>query len=116
MPHRTAISKSMMVAAVLFAAIAITPAVATADTPQPLGGLHLFEYCQAHGWETVIFPRGQLAPHAAVDNWRCATGDTSLPISMEQACKWEYGLDAVQARFTDVNDAFTWVCYAVGNA
>ncbi len=34
---------------------------------------------------------------------------------MEQACKWQYGVEAVQARFTDVNDAFTWVCYSVGN-
>src|SRR5689334_1018083 len=107
MPHRTGFWKAILFAAVLVAAISIAPAVATADPPQPLGGLHLYEYCQAHGWETVIFPRGQLAPHAAVDNWRCATGDTSLPISMEQACKWEYGREDVQARFTDVNDAFT---------
>ena len=35
---------------------------------------------------------------------------------MEQACKWMYGINDVQARFTDVNDAFTWVCYSVGNA
>jgi hypothetical protein len=34
---------------------------------------------------------------------------------MEQVCKWEYDLNAVQARFTDLNDAFTWVCYSVGN-
>ena len=90
-------------------------AVSSADPPQPLGGLDLLGYCQANGWETVIFPRGQLAPHAAVDNWRCATGERSLPISMEQACKWMYGLDAVQAHFTDLNDAFSWVCYSVGN-
>ena len=107
--------KPILLVVVTIAAISIAPSVATADTPQPLGGLKLLDYCQAHGWETVIFPRGQLAPHAAVDNWRCATGDTSLPISMEQACKWQYGLNAVQARFTDLNDAFTWVCYTVGN-
>jgi hypothetical protein len=35
---------------------------------------------------------------------------------MEQACKWQYRIEAVQARFTDVNDAFTWKCYAVGTA
>jgi hypothetical protein len=107
--------KCIVAVAVAVALISFTPSVASADPPQPLGGLHLLEYCQAHGWETVIFPRGQLAPHAAVDNWRCATGDRSLPISMEQACKWEYGLEAVQARFTDLNDAFTWVCYSVGS-
>ena len=53
---------------------------------------------------------------SAVDNWRCATGDTSLPVNMEQACKWDYGPNHVQARFTDVNDAFSWKCYAVGAA
>jgi hypothetical protein len=105
----------LWVIALLGAAISITAPAATADKPQPLGGLHLIEYCQAHGWATAIFPRGQLAPHAAVDNWRCTTGETSQPISMEQACKWEYGLEAVQAHFTDLNDAFTWVCYTVGN-
>jgi hypothetical protein len=83
--------------------------------PQALGGLNLDSYCQAHGWDSVIFPRGQLAPHAAVDNWRCVTGDRAAPISMEQVCKWEYDLNAVQARFTDLNDAITWVCYSVGN-
>jgi hypothetical protein len=108
------ISMLFAIAAVL-ALSAVAPGTAIADTPNPLGGLHLMAYCQAHGWETVLFPRGQLGPHTAVDNWRCATGDTSLPISMEQACKWQYARDAVEARFTDLNDAFTWVCYAVGN-
>jgi hypothetical protein len=88
---------------------------ASEDPPEALGGLDLMSYCQANGWDTVIFPRGQLAPDAAVDNWRCASGDRSVPISMEQACKWQYGINDVQARFTDLNDAFTWVCYAVGN-
>lgn len=99
--------------AALLLGVGVRPA--SADTPQALGGLQLMEYCQANGWDTVIFPRGQLAPHAAVDNWRCATGDVSVPISMEQACKWQYGIEAVQARFTNLNDAFTWVCYSVGN-
>src|SRR5438477_8437104 len=78
--------------AAVAASLAFGLQAASADAPQLLGGLHLFEYCQAHGWDTVIFPRGQLAPHAAVDNWACASGDESIPISMEQACKWEYGL------------------------
>ena len=99
----------------VLAVLVSSTAGANADTPQLLGGLDLMAYCQANGWETVIFPSGQLAPHAAVDNWRCATGETSLPISMEQACKWMYGINDVQARFTDLNDAFTWVCYSVGN-
>jgi len=96
-------------------ALGIAPA-ANAGTPQLVGDLKLLGYCQAHGCATVVFPAGRLAPHAAVDDWRCATGDASLPISMEQACKWQYGLAAVQARFADLNDAFSWACYTVGNA
>ena len=81
----------VLVAVVIAAAMAFALPTASADPPQLLGGLDLMGYCQAQGWDTVIFPRGQLAPHAAVDNWRCVTGDKSLPISMEQACKWQYG-------------------------
>ena len=106
--------KRVLLLTVIVAALGSAPA-ATAGIPQLVGDLKLLDYCQAQGWETVIFPRGQLAPHAAVNNWRCATGETSLPISLEQACKWQYGLDAVQARFTDLNDAFSWACYTVGN-
>lgn len=106
----------VLVAAMTVAAMTFALSTASADPPQSLGGLDLMGYCQAQGWDTVIFPRGQLAPHAAVDNWRCASGDESLPINMEQACKWQYGIDDVQARFTDVNDAFTWVCYSVGQS
>lgn len=106
----------VLVAVVIAAAMAFALPTASADPPQLLGGLDLMGYCQAQGWDTVIFPRGQLAPHTAVDNWRCATGDKSLPISMEQACKWQYGIDDVQARFSDLNDAFTWSCYAVGRS
>ena len=109
--------KRTLVALAVVASVAVLPSRAIADPPQPIAGqgLTLLEYCQAQGWETVIFPNGQLAPHAAVNNWRCATGDTSRPINMEQACKWQYGLDAVQARFTDLDDAFSWRCYTVGS-
>jgi hypothetical protein len=50
---------------------------------------------------------------AAYNNWRCvdATGGTRL-FSMERACQWIYGIDAVLAQPLDPNDAFSWVCYA----
>jgi hypothetical protein len=108
----------LIILGIAIAALAVS-ASAAADPPRLVAGggdLHLLGYCQAQGWDTVIFPRGRFAPHAAVDNWRCATGDTSLPVNMEQACRWDYGLNDVQARFTDVNDAFSWKCYAVGAA
>src|SRR5215216_276458 len=106
----------LLVATLTVAAMMFALPTASADPPQSLGGLNLEAYCQAQGWETFIFPRGRLAPHAAVENWRCASGDESLPVNMELACKWQYGIDDVHARFTDVNDAFTWVCYSVGHA
>jgi hypothetical protein len=92
-----------------------TASTATADPPQPLGGLNLWAYCQAKGFDGDIRPRGQLAHHGAVQNWRCATaGGDSQPINMKQACSWQYG-NTAQARFTNVHDAHTWVCYSVGH-
>jgi hypothetical protein len=32
---------------------------------------------------------------------------------MEQACKWEYDLEAIQAHFLDRDDAYSWWCYNV---
>jgi hypothetical protein len=92
-----------------------TASTAAADPPQPLGGLELGAYCKANGFDWVIFPRGQLAHHAAVQNWRCATpeGD-SQPINMSKACTWSYG-KRTHAHFYDVHNAYTWVCYSVGN-
>ena len=108
----------MLRSLVLVATVIITLATAsaaTADAPQPLGGLDLGAYCQEKGFDWVIFPRGQLAHHAAVQNWRCATpGGESRPINMKDACAWRYGKTA-QARFTNIHDAYTWVCYSVGN-
>jgi hypothetical protein len=57
-PYR--VMKGIVAVAVTVALSSFAPSVASADPPQPLGGLHLLEYCQAHGWDTVIFPRGQL--------------------------------------------------------
>jgi hypothetical protein len=92
-----------------------TASAATADPPQPLGGLNLGAYCQAKGFDGDISPRGQLAHHAAVQNWRCATASgESQPINMRKACTWHYGQSA-QARFSNVHDAYTWLCYSVGN-
>ena len=61
----------------------VAPA-ATAGPPQLLGDLKLLDYCQAQGWEESSFGVPNSRPHAAVNNWRCATGDTSLPINMEE--------------------------------
>ena len=31
---------------------------------------------------------------------------------MTEACKWQYGVSSAKARFTDIHDAFSWVCYS----
>jgi hypothetical protein len=90
-----------------------TASTATANSSQPLGGLNLNAYCQAKGFQGASLARGQLAHHAAVQNWQCATvGGQSQPINMTKACTWEYG-ETTQARFTNVHDAYTWACYSV---
>jgi hypothetical protein len=104
-----------LVAAALI--VLATASTATAGEQRPLGGLQLNAYCQAKGFDNVVFPRGQLGHNAAVNNWRCwmMTGETQ-PLSMTQACKWQYGLNYAHARFTDIDDAYTWGCYASANS
>jgi len=89
-------------------------ASASADSPTPVGGLELVSYCQSLGYTGATLQKGYVVgDQAAYDNWRCtdATG-TTHPFSMEQACQWMYGLNAVLAQPLDPNDAFSWVCYA----
>jgi len=97
------------------AVAALTASTARADPPTPLGGLELRTYCQTHGYTDVVLQKGVvIGPQAAYNNWRCYT-DTPTndhPFSMEQACKWAYGLNAVQAHPLDSDNAFTWVCYS----
>src|SRR5437870_4001754 len=81
-----------------------------------LGGLDLGTYCQSLGFARFALTKPRFGPNAAYDNWRCETESGEVhPFSFEQACKFQYGLEAVQAHPTDPDDAFTWVCYAVGN-
>ncbi len=81
-----------------------------------LGGLDLVTYCQSLGFARFALTKPRFGPNAAYDNWRCETESGEVhPFSFEQACKFQYGLEAVQAHPTDPDDAFTWVCYAVGN-
>jgi hypothetical protein len=100
---------------VVVAITTLAAATAAAAKPkQALGGLvDLQAYCQTKGYDWVDFPRGQLAHHAAVNNWVCSTvTGESERLNMTEACQWEYGLTSAKARFTDVHDAFTWVCYS----
>jgi hypothetical protein len=94
--------------------------VARADALTPLGGLALTPYCQSLSYDGDTLTKPQLGPNAAYNNWRCFIGTrtepTSLhPFSMEQACKFQYGQNAIQTHPTNPDDAFTWVCYSVAH-
>jgi hypothetical protein len=80
---------------------------------EQLGGLDLQEYCQSLGYDGVVLTKPRLGPGNAIDNWRCSSGGNLHPFSMEQACKWEYDLEAVQVHFLDRDDAYSWKCFAV---
>src|SRR5438874_10391683 len=77
-----------------------------ADAPTPLGGLALTPYCQSLGYDGDTLTKPQLGANAAYDNWRCFVGTrdapTSLhPLSMEQACKFQYGHAAIETHPTN---------------
>ena len=70
--------------------------------------------------ESDTLTKPQLGANAAYDNWRCFVGTrdapTSLhPLSMEQACKFQYGHAAIETHPTNPDDAYTWVCYSVAH-
>ena len=110
-----ALRKPLLVALVAAVIGLVGASTARADPPTPLGGLELQTYCQSLGYTGTTLQKGFIVgEQAAYNNWRCYTGtpaDTH-PFSMEQACKWTYGLDAVQTHPLDPDDAFTWVCYS----
>ncbi len=86
------------------------------SAPVLLGGLNLDGYCYAIGYNVAILLNPHLGPNAAYNNWRCQASDGSVhPFSMEQACKWNYNIEQVQAHPTDPDDAYTWTCYSVQN-
>ncbi len=106
------LSVALLCAAI--ATVVLAPA-GWAAPPQPLGILDLDGYCRSLGYDQSTLTSTQVGPNAAHGNWRCDTGSGKLrPISMEQACKWQYNRRAVQAHPTNPDDAYTWVCYAVG--
>jgi len=77
--------------------------------------LDLFTYCQSLGFDFLALRKPPFGPNAAYGSWQCATVFGEMhPFSFEQACKFQYGLEAVQAHPTDPDNAFTWVCYTAG--
>jgi hypothetical protein len=115
------LGRFLFVVAVAGALAAALATVGRADAPTPVGGLALTPYCQSLGYDGDTLTKPQLGPNAAYDNWRRFDGTkdapTSLhPFSVEQACKFQYGQNAIQTHPTNPDDAFTWVCYSVAHA
>jgi hypothetical protein len=104
----------LLIVLVVLMMVLTGPIAVLADSPTSLGGLALREYCVAQGYADVTLTKAQIGPNAAFNNWRCLTSNGGLhPLSMEQACKWNYELSEVLAQPLDPNDAYTWVCYSV---
>jgi hypothetical protein len=107
----------------VFVAVSLAGASASAvraDASTPLGGLALTAYCQSLGYAGDILTKPRLGPGAAYDNWRCFYGTRDAPtslhrFSLDQACKFQYGHRAVEARPTNDDDAFTWICYSLAD-
>ena len=98
------------------AALMLLVATVGAAPPRPLGILSLDDYCRSLGYERSVLSGPRTGPNAAYGNWRCLGSDgTVRPMSMEQACTWQYGMRAVQAHPTDRDDAYTWLCYSVAH-
>jgi len=73
-----------------------------------LGGLDLAAYCESMG-KTVRLAGPIVGPDAA-RHWRCS----SAPVATTPACQWTYpGTNAV-AYLPNVNNAYSWTCYAGG--
>jgi len=94
------------------------PSIASANAPTELGGINVDGYCVSLGFASVtLIKGGVVGPNFAYDNWFCvdSSGGTH-PVSMERACKAQYTGNAVVALASDPNSAFSWDCYAAGNA
>ena len=110
------IRRHLVVALAVAVVGAATAAVAQADPPAKLSGLDLSAYCSSIGYDGATLSKGIIVgPQAAYNNWKCVTGTKTHPFSMEQACKWAYTLNAVQAHPEDPNNAYTWICYSTAH-
>lgn len=106
--------RSRLLATMVVVIILLTATAAYADPPAFLGGVNLLAFCQSMGFTGVALTKPQIGDNAAINNWRCV-GQDLHPFSFEQACKFQYGVNAVQAHPLDRDDAFTWVCFSTAH-
>lgn len=100
--------RGLSLSAVLLMSLLIVPAQASASTE--LGGVNLEQYCQAHGYANAVLLGSPEEPEAAY-HWRCQTGATQASLDVTAACREQYGPSAT-AQALDVNNAYSWRCFA----
>jgi len=78
-----------------------------------LGGVNLNYYCQktfGSGFKSVLI--GNTA-----GDWRCEDSKGKrLSISVEGACKLQYGKPGLKAKALSWNDPLSWRCFQTGKA
>ena len=87
-----------------------------------LGGLRLKEFCQ-HKLDLnsrAVLQATPIWTRADASDWWCEDGNTLIrmkedsiagDISMDAACRWEYGRDNVFAQPDSWSDPYSWKCY-----
>lgn len=115
---KNALKASALIGATLGGLSFAVPSVASADPPAEVGGLNLDGYCTSIGYAGVTLVKGGVeGPNFAYDNWQCVTANGAThPLSMEQACKAQWGVDPILAIASDPNNAYSWNCYSPGKA
>ena len=71
----------------------------------------LNSYCQHLGYDGAVLVGPAQGPNAAY-NWRCSRGGANYSIDVTAACRFQYGKPDAFAHATDLNDAYSWRCYA----
>lgn len=71
-----------------------------------LGGVDLLRHCrELYGGAASVRLMDR-----TVNGWRCVNGSALLSISVEDACRRQYGEPRAIARYRNFNDANTWEC------
>lgn len=109
-------NKLPTILACLSIAVAMSPAPSTAGGAggyggRPLGGVNLNYYCQTKfGKEFKSVLVGKTA-----GDWTCERNKTDRrAISVDGACKLQYGTPNVKARALNWNDPLSWRCFQTG--
>lgn len=85
------------------------PSSAAAATE--LGSVDLSAFCRSTGWDGAVLEGPVQAPNAAY-GWRCARGASRGSVDVQAACRAQYAAPAATASPQNVDDAYSWRCYA----